>query len=77
MSMKLAESGVEMIQVLADTIESWDLVISDDEPFPPTVENIMQLPIELATLIARKITGGAHDDGEASLGEAEGSFADG
>lgn len=69
MSMELAEGGVEMISILADVIESWNLVIEEGKPFPVTEENLRSIPTELATLMAREITGGD------AVGEADSSSA--
>ena len=65
MSMELSGGGVEMIKVLSDVIESWDLFLSEEGDFPVTEENLKQLPMELASLMAKKITGGDNEVGEA------------
>jgi len=57
MSMQLAEGGIEMLSVLADVIDGWDLVKTEGEPFPVTEENLKLLPMELATKMAQEITG--------------------
>lgn len=65
MSMELSEGGVEMIKVLSDVIESWDLFDVEEGDFPVSEENLKRLPTELATLMAKKITGGDDEVGEA------------
>ena len=65
MSMELAEGGIEMISVLSDVIESWDLFDQEPGDMPVTEENLKRLPTELAGLMAKKITGGGDDVGEA------------
>lgn len=74
MSMTLSESSDEMLGVLAEILESWEVVMTEGEPFPPTVENIKLVPMELANLIATEILAGTQ---EGSVGEAEGSFGGG
>ena len=72
MAMQLSKGGIEMATVLADVIDSWDLV-SGGRPHPISVEGVDALPIELATKIAQVVTGG---DAEEEVGEADGgSFA--
>ena len=66
MSMELADGGVEMIAVLSDVIVGWDLYDQEPGDLPVTEENLKRLPTELAGLIAKKITGGGDDVGEAA-----------
>lgn len=72
MTMSLMESSDETLNVLAEVIDSWDLVLSEDEPFEPTAENLKVLPMELANLFAKAII-----SGEGEIPEAGGSFAAG
>lgn len=74
MTMTLSESSEEMLGVLAEVLDSWDVVLTDGEPFPPTVENIKMVPMDLANLIATEIL---TDSGKDGVGEAGGSFGGG
>ena len=71
MSMKLAAGEEEMIDVLAEILDSWDVVEKKGTEFPPTAENLRKIPVELATLVAQEVIGGTR------VGEADSSSADG
>ena len=65
LSMTLSEGGTEMIEVLADVMESWDIVASEGDAigsFPPTEENLKLIPTELASKIAEEIVSGGSNE---------------
>jgi hypothetical protein len=68
MSMQLADGGIEMLSVLADVIEGWDLVKTEGVPFPVTEDNLKLLPMELATKMAQAITGDSAEVAEEGKG---------
>jgi hypothetical protein len=49
------ESKDESAQMLSDMIASWDITL-DGETFPPSYENLMQLPYPLLAAYMRGIT---------------------
>ena len=46
---KMEEEGTEPDEIgwkiISDSIESWDMDLGDGKPFPPTVENLKQVPV--------------------------------
>lgn len=61
-SIVLSEGGEDMLEVLVDVIDSWDIYDEEPDDLPVSVENLKKLPVELATLIAQRITRGATDE---------------
>jgi hypothetical protein len=66
MAMQLSEGGIEMIAILVDVLDSWDITMEKGKKFPITEENLLLIPIDLAKAIAEKIVG----EGEKETGEA-------
>lgn len=69
------EGALKLGEELATSISSWGFYEEEEGDFPPSAKNIIRLPDSIIIDIIRAIRTGGNKTDEASVGEAEGSFA--
>ena len=58
----------DIAEQLSLVLSSWNLVLKEGETFPPTVENIRMIPMQVLSAIQSYVAE------QAEMGEADGSF---
>ncbi|HAM58322.1 MAG TPA: hypothetical protein DCQ64_24070 [Candidatus Rokubacteria bacterium] len=65
MGASMGETPGVVSEILPDVIACWD-VTCGGEPYPPTPENLLELPVELLTAVAGAIVGGGSPNTKSS-----------